>query len=242
MAGDVAFARHAASQSARELAAGASPREQSHVDALCLGIEGKAPQAMAATLRHVQAWPRDAMVIAPATSVFGLDGFSGRLEHEEERYQLLGSLAPAWGEDWWFDTVLGFAACETGRLDEAWTRLDRSLARHPLNGARGALQNPRLYERGDADTALSLLEAFMPGLDKREPCALPPVVARRAGRLAAGRTRAGEGAATGTAFIQEAPGVRRSTSSRTRLPFSGAPNSAATRGTHDSGARFELVP
>ncbi len=186
MAGDAAFARHAAAK-ARELAASASLREQSHVDALCLGIEGKAPQAIAATLRHVQAWPRDAMVIAPATSVFGLYGFSGRLEHEEEQYQLLSSLAPVWGEDWWFDTVLGFAACETGRLDEAWTRLDRSLAHHPLNGHAAHYRTHVLYERGDADTALSLLEAFMPGLDKRSlaHCHLSWHVALAA--LAAGR-------------------------------------------------------
>jgi len=166
MDGEVTVARQAAAR-ARELATGASPRERSHVDALCLGIEGKPPQAMAAMLRHVQSWPRDAMVIAPATSVFGLFGFSGRLEHEEELYELLASLAPAWGEDWWFDTVFGFAACETGRLDEAWTRLERSLARHPLNAHAEHYRTHVLYERGDADAALSLLEAFLSGLDKQ---------------------------------------------------------------------------
>ena len=55
MDGEVAVARQAAAR-ARELATGVSPRERSHVDALCLGIEGKPPQAMAAMLRHMQSW------------------------------------------------------------------------------------------------------------------------------------------------------------------------------------------
>lgn len=70
------------------------------MNALCLPLEGKPAEAMQATLQHLQRWPRDAMVLAPATSVFGLYGFSGHAEHEEQLYQLLASLAPACGPDW----------------------------------------------------------------------------------------------------------------------------------------------
>src|SRR5262249_15419171 len=75
---DVAGARKAA-QSARELAERATPREQSHVNALCLAIEGNPAGALEATRAHLAEHPRDAMVAAPATGVFGLIGFSGRL-------------------------------------------------------------------------------------------------------------------------------------------------------------------
>src|SRR5438034_247126 len=44
---DVGPARESASR-ARGLAAQASPREQSHVDVICLGVEGKPAQAMQA--------------------------------------------------------------------------------------------------------------------------------------------------------------------------------------------------
>ena len=74
---DVAGARASAAR-ARELGAAATPREQSHIDALALSIEGKPVESFAATRAHLAEHPRDAMVAAPATGVFGLIGFSGR--------------------------------------------------------------------------------------------------------------------------------------------------------------------
>ena len=179
-------AREAASR-ARELVANASPREQSHVAFICLGFEGKPLQAMQAMLAHLQQWPRDAMVLAPATSVFGLYGFSGDPDHEEKLYQLLASLAQAYGPDWWFDTVHSFAACETGRLDQAWTLIERAFAKNPRHGHAAHFRVHVMYERGEASSADSFLEGWMPGLDKRSlvHCHLSWHVALAA--LAAGR-------------------------------------------------------
>src|SRR5436309_2960687 len=49
---DVPGARESAAR-ARELAANATPRERAHVDALCLAIEGKPVEALAATRVHL---------------------------------------------------------------------------------------------------------------------------------------------------------------------------------------------
>jgi Tfp pilus assembly protein PilF len=166
MDAEVRPARESAAR-ARELAVGTSPREQSHVNALCLAIEGQATLAKAATLAHLQSWPRDAMVLAPATSVFGLYGFSGHPEREEQLYQLLHSLAPAYGQDWWFDAVHSFAACESGRLDLAWRLIERSLAEHPRHAHAAHFRVHVMYERGQAAESLAYLEDWMPGLDKR---------------------------------------------------------------------------
>ncbi len=172
---------------ARELAARASPREQSHVNAIGLGVEGKPAEAMQAMLAHMRAWPRDAMVLAPATSVFGLFGFSGDARREDQLYQLLSSLAPAYGNDWWFETVYGFAACETGRLDEAWTLIERSFAANPRHAHAAHFRTHVMYERGETSAILDFLEGWMPGLDKRSltHCHLSWHVALAA--LAAGR-------------------------------------------------------
>jgi hypothetical protein len=56
----------------------ATPRERGHVNAIALAVEGKVPDSLAATKVHLAEHPRDAMVLAPATGVFGLIGFSGR--------------------------------------------------------------------------------------------------------------------------------------------------------------------
>lgn len=150
---------------ARALAERVSERERSHIDMLCLGIEGKPTLAREAMLKHLQSWPRDAMVLAPATSVFGLYGFSGDPDHEEQLYQLLALLAPSYGQDWWFETVFAFAACETGRLELAWTLIERSLAKNPRHGHAVHFRTHVMYERGEIGEALDYLEAWMPGLD-----------------------------------------------------------------------------
>lgn len=160
-------AAHAALQRARECTAAATPREQSQVHMLGLGMEGKPALAMAAMLPHLRQWPRDAMVLAPATSVFGLFGFSGDPDHEEKLYQLMESLAPAYGQDWWFETVYGFAACETGRLDQAWTLIERSLAQQPLHAHAAHFRVHVMYERGEVAESLAFLESWMPMLPKR---------------------------------------------------------------------------
>ena len=68
----------AAAARARELAAALPHRERSHVNALATVIDGGSVAGLAAVKEHLAAYPRDAMVLAPCTGVFGLIGFSGR--------------------------------------------------------------------------------------------------------------------------------------------------------------------
>jgi tetratricopeptide (TPR) repeat protein len=163
---DVKPAREAAAR-ARELATAASPREQSHVNAIALALEGKPADALTATREHLAGWPRDAMVLAPATGVFGLIGFSGRQGREEELYELLRGLAPSYGDDWWFGSVHAFAASESGRLDEAWRLIEPSMAANPRNAHGAHIKAHVLHEMGEMARALDYLEGWMPGFDRR---------------------------------------------------------------------------
>lgn len=163
---DVKPAREAAAR-ARELARAATPREQSHVNAVALPLEGKPVDALAATREHVAQWPRDAMALAPATGVFGLIGFSGRQEREEELYRFLSGLASHYGDDWWFQCVHAFAACETGRLDEAWRLIEPSMSANPGNAHGAHIKVHVLHEMGEMARAMDYLESWMPGFDRR---------------------------------------------------------------------------
>jgi len=163
---EVDAARESARQ-ARELSVRACERERSHVNVVALGVEGQPAKAMQAMHEHLRTWPRDAMVLAPATSVFGLYGFSGDAQHEEQLYQLLSSLAPAYGQDWWFDTVYAFAACETGRLDQAWLLIERAMCANPRHAHAAHFRCHVMYERGETVAMLDFLEGWMPGLEKR---------------------------------------------------------------------------
>lgn len=163
---DVPRARASAAR-ARELSSKATTRERSHVDAIALAIEGRPVDALAATRTHLAEWPRDAMVLAPATGVFGLIGFSGRQEREEELHELLRGLAPFYGDDWWFTSMLAFAACESGRLDEAWRLIEASMAHNPGNAHGAHVRVHVLYEQGEMAGALDYLDGWMPGFDRR---------------------------------------------------------------------------
>jgi tetratricopeptide (TPR) repeat protein len=152
---------------AREIAPKATPREQSHVNALAHAIEGNPPRALEATREHLARWPRDAMVLAPATGVFGLIGFSGRSGREPELYELLAGLAPHYGADWWFDMTLAFAACETGRLDQARSLIERSLAANPRNPHGAHIKAHVHYELGEHRAALDFLEDWLPAYPRQ---------------------------------------------------------------------------
>jgi len=162
---DVPAAREAAA-CARKLAEAGTPRERSAVNAIALAIEGKVPDSLTATRTHVAEHPRDAMVLSPATGVFGLIGFSGRPEREAELYELLQPLAPHYGEDWWFDSMLAFAACESGRLDEAWRLIERSMTAFPRSAHGAHVKAHVLYEMGEARKGLDYLDAWMPAYAK----------------------------------------------------------------------------
>ncbi|MGH8687497.1 MAG: hypothetical protein ACREVQ_07290 [Burkholderiales bacterium] len=102
------------------------------------------------------------MVLAPAAGVFGLIGFSGRRTREAELYEFFSGFAPSYGDDWWFGSALAFGACETGRLDEAWILIERSLAANPRNPHGAHIKAHVHYERGEHRAALAYLEDWLP--------------------------------------------------------------------------------
>lgn len=152
---------------AREHAEQASERERSHVEVLSMPIEGRAPEALAATRAHLERWPRDAMVAAPAAGVFGLIGFSGRPGREDEMDAFLAWLEPHYAGDWWFDTVKAFSECETGQLDVARARIERSLEANPRSGHGAHVKAHVLYELREDAEAMRFLDVWMPGCSKQ---------------------------------------------------------------------------
>jgi len=147
---------------ARELASRTTPREQSHINALALAMEGKPVDSFAATQAHLAEHPRDALVAMPATGVFGLIGFSGRQGREPEQVEFLEPLRKHLADDWWFQSVWAFALEEVGRLDEALDQIERSMATNPLNAHGAHIKAHTLYEMGEDRKALDYLESWMP--------------------------------------------------------------------------------
>ena len=158
--GRVADARDGATR-ARKLAAGASRREQQHVEALALSIEGRLPEALAATRAHLAEFPRDAMVLAPVTGVFGLIGFSGDLDREEQLLAILDSVAAHYDDDWWFLGLHAFASIEAGHVEAGRRRVDRALALNPRSANAAHVFAHACYESGADDEGARFLDRFL---------------------------------------------------------------------------------
>ncbi len=138
-------------ETARAAAIGATAREQSHIACLATAISGDSPGALAALRAHVAEYPRDAFILSQACGVYGLIGFSGRLERNEEQLALLEPLTSAYGDDWWFLSQIAFAYNELFRHDEARRATERSLQGNPRNGHASHTMAHVQYETGQAE-------------------------------------------------------------------------------------------
>ncbi|MCK1357756.1 tetratricopeptide repeat protein [Bradyrhizobium sp. 199] len=152
---------------ARKLAAKrGTARERSHVETLALAIEGRLPEAIAATLKHVDEWPRDAMVLSLPLGAFGLFAFSGMADHDRARHELCERLAQHYGEDWWFLTMYGWAMTENGDVARGRGVTERgfNLRRANAHAAHAVLH--AMFEDGSIEAADRLVDDWIPSYDR----------------------------------------------------------------------------
>ena len=154
---------------ARKAAPRTSTREQSHVAAMSHLIAGNGPKAYEAICGHLADHPRDAIVAQPCTGVFGLIGFSGKPGREAEQLAFMQRLAPHYGDDWWFNSVLAFAQVEAGQTDPAVATIEKSLAIEPRNAHGAHIRAHIYYERGETAAGYRYIDDWRSAYDKRAP-------------------------------------------------------------------------
>jgi tetratricopeptide (TPR) repeat protein len=122
---------------------------------------GRTDAALAALYVHLAAWPRDALVVASAANPNGLIGGSGRVGQKRQIAVLMDSLAPHYGDDFWFLAYHAMALSEDGQLVLARTKIEQSVAANP-NNAHGAHGFAHVcYESGEPDTARAFLSGWL---------------------------------------------------------------------------------
>jgi tetratricopeptide (TPR) repeat protein len=158
--GNVAAAR-AALAAAGDLAAGLPAREASHIAFFDLVFAGRSDAAIAALHAHLAAWPRDALVLASAANPNGLIGASGHIGQKHTIAVMMDTLAPHYGDDWWFLAYHALALSEDGQVALARPKIERSVATNP-NNAHGAHGFAHVcYESGERDTARAFLSSWL---------------------------------------------------------------------------------
>ena len=158
--GDAAAAREAMA-AANALAAGLPAREASHIAFFGLLVAGDTEAALAALRAHLDAWPRDALVLGTTAFTNGLIGSSGRAGQKRTLLDLLDRLAPSYGDDWWFTAHHGMALSENGQHAAARPKIERSLAQNPTNPWAAHARAHLCYEEGDPDAARAFLASWL---------------------------------------------------------------------------------
>ena len=158
--GDAAAGR-AALAVAKDLAPGVSEREASHIAFFDLAFSGQTEAALAALYAHLAKWPRDALVVNTAANPNGVIGASGRIGQKQKIAALMDSLAPHYGDDFWFVSYHAMALSEDGQLGPARAKIEQSVAANP-NNAHGAHGFAHIcYESGELERGRSFLSAWL---------------------------------------------------------------------------------
>lgn len=144
-----------------------SEREKSHVGVLAYAINGQAAKALPAALQHIDAWPRDVVILSLPLGAFGLFAFSGMADHDQARVDLCERYARHLPEnDWWFLTYRGWAQGENGNVAVGRELTQRALEmrRNNVNAAHAVAHV--LYESGANDEAGGVIAGWLPGYNR----------------------------------------------------------------------------
>jgi hypothetical protein len=152
---------------ARGLAARrATERERSHVETLALAVEGQLSAALASALRHLEAWPRDAVVMSLPLGAFGLFAFSGMADHDQARQDLCERYAPHYGDDWWFLANHGWSLTENGEVEKGRAMTERAFAMRRDNAYAVHALLHAMFEDGSVADADALVTQWIGGYDR----------------------------------------------------------------------------
>jgi Tfp pilus assembly protein PilF len=152
---------------ATELAAGATPREEQHVEIMAAVIDSKPKLAVSGAEAHLNEYPRDAMVLSMLLGAFGLYAFSGRPDHDAAKLAVCERVAPHYGEDWWFLGYLGWSHTEAGNLATGRELSERAMSLRSANASAAHGLSHAMFEQGDMEAGRDFLSQWMPAHDRQ---------------------------------------------------------------------------
>lgn len=136
----------------------ADERERRFVSVARDRIRRPGARSSASLIAHIQAYPEDALAVSVAVPTIA---FGGATELPQEAWALVEGLAPAYGDDWWYQSLLAFMRQEQGRFDEAMTLAEASLAVEPHAGHAAHARTHVHYETGDHVLGLAWLNRWI---------------------------------------------------------------------------------
>ena len=162
-----AAARESIAAALQLVARSGTERERSHVEVLSLLIDGQTTRALECTLAHLDAWPRDVLVMSLPLGAFGLFAFSGMADHDQARVDLCERHAGHLdADDWWFLTYRGWSHAENGAVAHGRALTERALDLRRANANAAHALAHAMYEGGAGEDADRLIAGWLPGYDR----------------------------------------------------------------------------
>ncbi|HEY7204130.1 MAG TPA: hypothetical protein VIA61_07540 [Methylomirabilota bacterium] len=161
--GDAATTRRAIAR-AQQAVTGATRRERQQIEALGAFAAGDSARGFALVDEHVAEFPRDAVLVNQTSSAIAL---AGRPDREQHRVAFLERLAPAYGDDWWFQSALSFTYHEVDRFEESRRLSEASLRQYPGNASAAHNLAHIAFETLDIAGGAAFLDGWMGGYDRR---------------------------------------------------------------------------
>ena len=149
---------------ANDLAERATPREQRHAAILGATARGKAAEAPAMIDEHLADTPRDAPIVL---QWLGGNFYGGGVNKRERMLDKFDSLAPAFGDDWWFTSWHAFANHEMDQLEAARRLVERSLDLRRQNGQAAHAMSHVFFEEHDLQAGADFLGGWLSDFPER---------------------------------------------------------------------------
>jgi uncharacterized NAD(P)/FAD-binding protein YdhS len=152
---DVAASLESARQAARERA---DDRERSLVDVVGRRVEDVRRSGSTALMSHIARHPRDVLAVSAAVPTIA---FSGVTDIQQEAWELVEGLAPAYGDHWWYISLLAFTRQDQSRFDDAGLLAESALECEPTSGHAVHAQTHVMYETGRHDAGRAWLDNWV---------------------------------------------------------------------------------
>lgn len=152
---DVAASLSAAQEAVRRRG---DDREASLVDVITRRVRDVRRGGAQALMSHVASYPRDVLAVQAAVPTIA---FSGVVDVQREAWEVVEGLAPAYGDHWWYTSLLAFTRQDQGRFDEAGLLAEAALSCEPSSGHAVHALTHVMYETGQHEAGRVWLDHWV---------------------------------------------------------------------------------
>jgi len=152
---DVTASLQAARRAARRKG---DDRERSLVNVVEQRVKDVRGSGAKALMSHIASHPRDVLAVSAAVPTIA---FSGVTDVQQAVWDLVEGLAPAYGDHWWYISLLAFTRQDQSRFDEAGLLAESALSCEPSSGHAVHAQSHVLYETGQHEIGRTWLDHWV---------------------------------------------------------------------------------